>query len=67
MYLLIIIGKLHIVGVSLGSIIGGSLYYTLGGSKTFRLFGYGSALMCVIHLLCQNLLKSNGKLSLPSE
>jgi len=59
--------KISVVGVSLGSIIGGSLYDSIGGAETFRLFAYGSALMCAIHLLCQNLLKSNKKLILPSK
>lgn len=54
------------IGVSLGSLIGGSLYDKYGGPQTFRLFAYGSALMCVIHLLCQKVLKANRKLSLPS-
>ncbi|XP_050443466.1 major facilitator superfamily domain-containing protein 6-A-like isoform X2 [Adelges cooleyi] len=53
------------VGVSLGSLCGGFLYNTYGGAMTFRLFAFGAAFMCIVHLLCQNLLKSNGKLSLP--
>lgn len=53
--------------MALGSLLGGYLYSIVGGAATFRLFAYGSALMCVIHLLCQNLIKSNGKLSLPSK
>lgn len=51
----------------MGSLLGGYLYSKCGGAQTFRLFAYGSALMCAIHLLCQNILKSNGKLSLPSK
>lgn len=58
---------IYITGVSLGSLLGGYLYNAFGGAQTFRLFAYGSGLMCVIHLLCQNILKSNGKLSLPSK
>lgn len=54
------------IGVSLGSLIGGCLYDKYGGAQTFRLFAYGSALMCAIHLLCQKVLKSNKKLSFPS-
>jgi len=54
-------------GVSLGSLLGGYLINVFGGAQTFRLFAYGSGLMCVAHLLFQNVLKSNGKLSLPSK
>ncbi|KAL5233970.1 hypothetical protein ACI65C_001380 [Semiaphis heraclei] len=54
------------IGVSLGSLIGGCLYDKYGGAETFRLFAYGSALLCAIHLLCQKVLKANRKLSLPS-
>lgn len=58
---------MSIIGVSLGSLIGGCLYDKYGGAQTFRLFAYGSALMCAIHLLCQKLLKANRKLGLPSK
>lgn len=58
---------MYIIGVSVGSVLAGYLYNIIGGAATFRLFAYGSALACAIHLLCQNVLKSNGKLSLPSE
>ncbi|XP_015372484.1 PREDICTED: major facilitator superfamily domain-containing protein 6-B-like isoform X2 [Diuraphis noxia] len=54
------------IGVSLGSLIGGCLYDKYGGAETFRLFAYGSALLCAIHLLCQKVLKANRKLSLPN-
>lgn len=58
---------ISIIGVSFGSLLGGYLYNEFGGASTFRLFAYGSALLCAIHLLCQNILKSNGKLNLPSK
>lgn len=58
---------MSVIGISVGSLLGGYLYNVYGGAQTFRLFSYGSALMCAIHLLCQNILKSNGKLNLPSK
>ncbi|XP_050548920.1 major facilitator superfamily domain-containing protein 6-like isoform X2 [Daktulosphaira vitifoliae] len=54
------------IGVSLGSFIGGVLYNLYGGIITFRIFAFGAAFMCIMHVLCRNFIKSNGKLSLPS-
>lgn len=51
----------------MGSLLGGYLYNEFGGADTYRLFAYGTAFMCAIHLLCHNVLKSNGKLGLPSK
>lgn len=58
---------MYVSGVSLGSLIGGYCFNAYGGAETFRLFSYGAAIMCTIHLLYQYLLKYNGKLSLPSK
>nr|CAD7196918.1 unnamed protein product [Timema douglasi] len=44
------------VGVSLGSLIGGTLYDQQGGSFTFRMFGIGSLVLCLLHFIIQRLL-----------
>lgn len=59
--------EISFIGVSLGSLLGGYIYALCGGIVTFRIFAYGSALACLIHLICQNFLKSNGKLGFPSK
>lgn len=58
---------LFFIGVSLGTLLGGYLYDIYGGAETFLIFAYGSAIMCAIHLLCRNFLKSNGNLNLLSK
>ncbi|XP_038216332.1 major facilitator superfamily domain-containing protein 6 [Zerene cesonia] len=45
------------IGTSLGSFIGGRLYETYGGWNTFRWFGYGAFVACVVHALTQYLIK----------
>ncbi|CAK1588571.1 unnamed protein product [Parnassius mnemosyne] len=45
------------VGTSLGSFIGGLLYETYGGPNTFRWFGIGSLICCLLHILVQYLIK----------
>lgn len=47
------------VGVSLGSFIAGLMYNVYRG-LTFRYFGYGSLVMCVLHVTVQYLLKLKG-------
>ncbi|XP_074032997.1 sugar baby transporter isoform X2 [Leptinotarsa decemlineata] len=44
------------VGVSLGSLLAGWTYKNLGGPLTFRYFGYGAFVACVLHVAVQYLL-----------
>lgn len=44
------------IGVSVGSFLGGILYKNYGGAMTFRIFGIGSLIACLIHALVQYLL-----------
>ncbi|XP_045458560.1 uncharacterized protein LOC123668912 [Melitaea cinxia] len=46
------------VGSSLGSYIGGVLYENYGGWNTFRWFGYGAFVSCILHALAQYLTKN---------
>lgn len=45
------------VGAALGSFIGGRLYETYGGWKTFRWFGTASLIFCIVHIIAQYLIK----------
>jgi MFS family permease len=45
------------VGVSLGSFVGGVLYDVYGGPWTFRLFGIGALIVCLLHAGVQYLIK----------
>ncbi|XP_059062995.1 major facilitator superfamily domain-containing protein 6 [Achroia grisella] len=46
------------VGTSMGSLIGGQLYKHYGGAATFRWFGVGSLIFCVLHLIAQYALRN---------
>ncbi|KAJ2954534.1 hypothetical protein O0L34_g2818 [Tuta absoluta] len=48
------------VGTSLGSLIGGLLYGRLGGAETFRWFGTGALVFCILHIFIQYLMKYKG-------
>lgn len=48
------------VGVSLGSLIGGMLYESYKGPLTFRLFGIGALVLCLLHAGVQYLLRETG-------
>jgi len=39
------------IGESLGSLLGGYLFYSYGGVWSFRFFAYSSALMCFLNIL----------------
>lgn len=41
------------VGVSLGSLLAGNLFFKVGGSKTFRYFGTGALILFVVHVAIQ--------------
>ncbi|XP_021698278.1 major facilitator superfamily domain-containing protein 6-A isoform X1 [Aedes aegypti] len=41
------------VGVSLGSLLAGNLFFKIGGSKTFRWFGTGALILFVVHVVIQ--------------
>ncbi|RZC34450.1 major facilitator superfamily domain-containing protein 6, partial [Asbolus verrucosus] len=45
------------VGVSLGSFVGGLLYDEYGGPWTFRLFGIGALIVCLLHAGVQYLFR----------
>lgn len=45
------------VGVSAGSSLAGTLYQKYGGALTFRFFGIGALILCVIHIGVQYLLR----------
>ncbi|XP_065076312.1 major facilitator superfamily domain-containing protein 6 [Ochlerotatus camptorhynchus] len=44
------------VGVSLGSLLAGNLFFKVGGSKTFRWFGVGALILFVVHVFIQFLM-----------
>ncbi|XP_052752623.1 major facilitator superfamily domain-containing protein 6-like isoform X2 [Galleria mellonella] len=46
------------VGTSIGSMIGGQLYKSYGGSTTFRWFGISSLIFCALHVFSQYALKN---------
>lgn len=46
-------------GVSLGGVIGGNLYDTYEGAQTFKLFSYGSLVMCILLVIYIKFIKSN--------
>lgn len=48
------------IGVSLGSFVGGIIYKYHGGAMTFRIFGIGSFIACIIHAVAQYLLQREG-------
>lgn len=41
------------VGVSLGSLLAGNLFFKVGGSATFRYFGTGALILFVVHVAIQ--------------
>lgn len=45
------------IGASLGSFIGGRLYGTYGGWKTFQWFGIASLIFCILHMIAQYRIK----------
>jgi len=38
-------------GISFGGVVGGFLYQTYGGKRTFKLFSYGSLIMGILHVI----------------
>ncbi|KAJ3662792.1 hypothetical protein Zmor_007119 [Zophobas morio] len=48
------------VGVSLGSLTAGVLYAQYGGPWTFRLFGIGALIVCLLHAGVQYLIRRTG-------
>lgn len=50
------------MGVSAGSSLAGTLYQKYGGALTFRFFGIGALILCVIHIGVQYLLRGKGLL-----
>lgn len=51
------------LGVSLGSLIGGRLYQSYGGWKTFEWFGIASFLFCILHIIAQHVIKDKNGLT----
>lgn len=49
------------VGVSCGSLIGGYMFNSIGGSKTFRIFGVCSLVLFLIHVMVQKCLNKSEK------
>lgn len=49
------------IGVSAGSALAGMSYQIFNGSLTFRYFGFGSFIMCFVHIVVQYIIKSKGK------
>ncbi|CAI6371698.1 unnamed protein product [Macrosiphum euphorbiae] len=39
------------VGTSIGGLVGGFMYQTYGGERTFELFAYGSLIMGILHVI----------------
>lgn len=54
------------VGTSMGSLIGGYLYNSYGGLITFRAFGIGALVCCIINWLAFTILHRLGLTSVPS-
>lgn len=50
---------LFIIGLSLGGVLASHIYDFYGGVWLFKLFTYGSALMCVLQIIYNLLTKSN--------
>lgn len=45
------------IGVSSGSFIAGYLFESVGGSQTFRIFGFFALVFCAIHVVVQKLME----------
>lgn len=43
----------------MGGFMGGYFYESYGGAWTFKLFSYGSLLMCIIHVILTKFSKFN--------
>ncbi|XP_022177887.1 major facilitator superfamily domain-containing protein 6-like protein B, partial [Myzus persicae] len=50
-----IIGLFDCIGESLGSLLGGYLFYSYGGVWSFRFFAYSSATICFLNILCNRI------------
>lgn len=50
------------IGVSLGSLLAGSIYDQFGGPLTFRVFGIGALIVCLLHAAVQYFIKRTGNI-----
>lgn len=48
---------LMFAGIAVGGFVGGSLFFTVGGSRTFLYTGIFNLLFAVLHIILQILLK----------
>lgn len=46
--------------MAVGSFIGGYLYKIYGGPMTFRIFGIGAFIVCILHCIVHRFIGKNG-------